>query len=130
MRRHFDKAKRPVLGFSAEALACMLAYEWPGNVRELENAIEYAVVLGLDAHVLRDDLPETVSEAGASATAQGRAGTRFHDTVTQTKKDLIVRAVEETHGNYNAAARLLGLHPNYLHRLIKNLGLKGTLKSP
>jgi Nif-specific regulatory protein len=130
MRRHFDKAKRPVLGFSSEALACLMAYEWPGNVRELENAIEYAVVLGLDAHVLRDDLPETVSEAGASATAPGRAAARFHDAVTQAKKDLIVRAVEEAHGNYNAAARLLGLHPNYLHRLIKNLGLKGTLRGP
>jgi transcriptional regulator with GAF, ATPase, and Fis domain len=71
-----------------------------------------------------------VSEAGASATTPGRAAARFHDAVTQAKKDLIVRAVEEAHGNYNAAARLLGLHPNYLHRLIKNLGLKGTLKGP
>ena len=41
---------------------------------------------------------------------------------------LIVRAVEEARGNYNAAARLLGLHPNYLHRLIRNMNLKGELK--
>jgi len=33
--------------------------------------------------------------------------------------------VAETHGNVSEAARLLGLHPNYLHRLMKNLGLKG-----
>jgi DNA-binding NtrC family response regulator len=49
---------------------------------------------------------------------------RFHDTIKQTKKDLIIRAVGEADGNYNAAARLLGLHPNYLHRLIKNFQLK------
>ena len=59
----------------------------------------------------------------------GSATLRFHDAIKQTKKDLILRAVEESAGNYNGAARLLGLHPNYLHRLIKNLQLKSTLKS-
>jgi transcriptional regulator with GAF, ATPase, and Fis domain len=39
-----------------------------------------------------------------------------------------MRAVERAGGNYNAAARLLGLHPNYLHRLIKNLDLKAAIK--
>jgi transcriptional regulator with GAF, ATPase, and Fis domain len=130
IRRHADKAKRPVSGFSADALACLTMYEWPGNVRELENAVEHAVVLGLDPIIARDDLPDAVAEAGASSAAGARpAAAHFHDTVKQTKKDLIVRAVEEADGNYNAAARLLGLHPNYLHRLIKNLQLKATLEN-
>jgi Nif-specific regulatory protein len=131
LRRHADKAKRPLSGFSAEALACLRAYDWPGNVRELENAIEHAVVLGLDSVILPDDLPDAIVEAASSGpVADGAASMRFHDAVKQAKKDLIHRAVEETHGNYNAAARLLGLHPNYLHRLIKNLQLKATLKNP
>ena len=46
----------------------------------------------------------------------------------QAKKDLIVRAVEDARGNYTMAARALGLHPNYLHRLIRNLQLKAMLK--
>ena len=131
IRRHADKAKRPLQGFSAEALACLTAYDWPGNVRELENAIEHAVVLGLDSLILPDDLPDAIAEAGVSSHVSGAAATmRFHDVVKQGKKDLILRAVEEAHGNYNAAARLLGLHPNYLHRLIKNLQLKAALKNP
>jgi transcriptional regulator with GAF, ATPase, and Fis domain len=131
IRRHADKAKRPVSGFSPDALACLTAYDWPGNVRELENAIEHAVVLGLDAVLLPDDLPDAVAESGASVSGGGGPATmRFHDVVKQAKKDLILRAVEEAGGNYNAAARLLGLHPNYLHRLIKNLQLKTTLKTP
>jgi transcriptional regulator with GAF, ATPase, and Fis domain len=131
IRRHADKAKRPLLGFSAEALACLTAYDWPGNVRELENAIEHAVVLGLDSLILPDDLPDAIAEAGVSPPVSGQPATmRFHDAVKQAKKDLILRAVEEAHGNYNAAARLLGLHPNYLHRLIKNLQLKAALKNP
>ena len=108
-----------------------MAYEWPGNVRELENAIEHAVVLGLDTLVLREDLPESIGEAETSAKASaGPTTAHFHDAVKAAKKELIVRAVEEAHGNYNAAARLLGLHPNYLHRLIKNLQLKATLSKP
>jgi transcriptional regulator with GAF, ATPase, and Fis domain len=131
VRRHGDKARRPVSGLSAEAVACLTAYDWPGNVRELENAIEHAVVLGTAVLILPDDLPDAIAEADTSppAEAGGSATLRFHDAIKQTKKDLILRAVEESAGNYNGAARLLGLHPNYLHRLIKNLQLKSTLKS-
>jgi Nif-specific regulatory protein len=133
IRRYASKAKRAVSGFSPDALACLTTYEWPGNVRELENAIEHAVVLGLDPIIARDDLPDAVAEAGsvtAAGTAAHPAVARFHDTIKQTKKDLIIRAVGEADGNYNAAARLLGLHPNYLHRLIKNFQLKATLENP
>jgi transcriptional regulator with GAF, ATPase, and Fis domain len=124
LRRHCDKAKRQVAGFSPEALACLMAYEWPGNVRELENAVEHAVVLGQDLLIQADDLPDVVAEAASLASATGAASLRFHTAIQQAKKDLIVRAVQEAAGNYTAAARLLGLHPNYLHRLIRNLQLK------
>lgn len=44
------------------------------------------------------------------------------------KKQLILDAVEQTQGSYADAARILGVHPNYLHRLIRNLELKEILK--
>jgi transcriptional regulator with GAF, ATPase, and Fis domain len=45
----------------------------------------------------------------------------------EAKKQLIVRTLEQVTGNHNEAARLLGLHPNNLHRLIRNLDLKQAL---
>jgi ornithine carbamoyltransferase len=36
--------------------------------------------------------------------------------------------MEQTRGSYADAARILGVHPNYLHRLIRNLELKEVLK--
>ena len=39
-----------------------------------------------------------------------------------------MKAFAAARGSYSAAARLLGLHPNYLHRLIRNLNLKPLLK--
>ena len=42
---------------------------------------------------------------------------------------LIARALEQADFSYAAAARLLGVHPNYLHRLIRNLDLKAQLEN-
>ena len=128
VRRHADKARRVIAGFSPEALSCLGAYDWPGNVRELENAVEHAVVLGSTSLILPEDLPDAIAESKPGTASSRATDASFHDAVKEAKKDLIVRAVERAGGNYNAAARLLGLHPNYLHRLIKNLQIKATLK--
>jgi Nif-specific regulatory protein len=130
IRRHAGRVKRRVNGITPAALACLLKYDWPGNIRELENAIERAVVLGSTDQILLEDLPDAVVEAGAQPAAAAPASTssRFHDVIAQSKKDLIVRVFEKAGGNYTAAAQMLGLHPNYLHRLIRNLNLKASLR--
>lgn len=45
LQRFADKMRRPVNGFTKEAVARLQDYDWPGNVRELENVIERAVNL-------------------------------------------------------------------------------------
>jgi transcriptional regulator with GAF, ATPase, and Fis domain len=120
------KCNRKLRGISADARACLTAYDWPGNVRELENAIERAIVLGAADVILPEDLPEALLERETSA-AQATMG--YHEAVTQTKKQIILKAVEEAKGNYTEAARLLGVHPNYLHRLLRNLNLRAQLKT-
>ncbi len=50
--------------------------------------------------------------------------TRYHETLNETKKRLILAALAESGGNVTKAGALLGLHPNYLHRLMSNLGLR------
>jgi len=122
--KYGKRGNRTVLGISPRARACLLNYDWPGNVRELENAMERAVVLGSSDLILPEDLPESVLEKAAPA---GAVADAFHDGVRDAKKQLIVNAVEQASGNYTEAARLLGLHPNYLHRLIRNLNLKPAL---
>jgi Nif-specific regulatory protein len=119
---------RPVAGFSAGARACLERYTWPGNVRELKNAVERAVALGEGELIVPSDLPEAVLESAAGAGKAEAAGLpEFHAAVNDFKKRLIVDAVREAHGNVSSAARALGLHPNYLHRLITNLELRAAL---
>ena len=124
--RSAEKSKRHVRGVSPEARVCLTNYDWPGNVRELENAIERAVVLGSSEFVLPEDLPEAVLETEQPA---GVNIARYHETIAEAKKQVILRAVDQAGGNYTEAAKLLGVHPNYLHRLIRNMNLKSVLKS-
>jgi Nif-specific regulatory protein len=124
--KYAKRANRNILGISPQARAFLLNYDWPGNVRELENAIERAVVLGSSDLILPEDLPEVILEKAEPA---GSAIVNaFHDAVRDAKKHIIITAVEQTGGNYTEAAKLLGLHPNYLHRLIRNLDLKALLR--
>jgi transcriptional regulator with GAF, ATPase, and Fis domain len=116
-----EKVKRRVAGISPEARACLVRYDWPGNVRELENAIERAVVLGSTELILVDDLPDSVLEETA---ASGEPVSALHDGIREAKKVMIERAIEQTNGNYTEAARILGVHPNHLFRLIRTLNLK------
>jgi Nif-specific regulatory protein len=124
--RHGAKARRRVAGISREALACLQAYDWPGNVRDLENAIERAVVLGSTDLILAEDLPEAVLESLPAGTRQIGG---YHETVRSEKMRAIVGALDQTGGNFTEAARLLGIHPNYLHRLVRNLNLRGALSN-
>jgi transcriptional regulator with GAF, ATPase, and Fis domain len=129
LTRHFiqKNAKRckvkpkPV---SREAMAALVSYDWPGNVRELENAIERALVMGSSDTILLEDLPESLVEQQPPG---GMSEGQYHASVKELKKQLIMNAVEQTRGNYIEAASVLGVHPNYLHRLIRNLGLKDDL---
>ncbi len=117
------KGKRGFKGISEEARSLLMQYSWPGNIRELENAMEHAIVLGLTDEILPEDLPETMLEERSSEVAA-----LYHNTLHHAKKQLVITAMEDAKGNHIEAARLLGIHPKYLHRLIKNLNLKSDLK--
>jgi transcriptional regulator with GAF, ATPase, and Fis domain len=118
--KYAAKCKRGFKGIAPEARALLMQYSWPGNVRELENAIEHAIVMGLTDEILPEDLPNALLEEQSS----DLAAARYHDTLNQTKKQLVLSALDEAKGSPVEAARLLGIHPKYLHRLIRNLNLK------
>ena len=128
VQKYSDKCNRRVRGISSEARARLASYDWPGNVRELENAIERAVVLGTTEAILPEDLPEAALETDVPAGDVGGGVAKYHEAVAEAKKQLILKAVEQAGGNYTEAAKLLGVHPNYLHRLIRNMNLRPELK--
>ena len=125
LARYAMKGSRTLKGLSDQARACLLHYDWPGNIRELENAMERAVVVGSSDLILPEDLPDTLVE---TATNQGPSTAKYHDAIRDLKKQLILNALEQSGGNITEAAKLLGVHGNYLHRLMRNLDLRLALK--
>jgi len=115
------KCKVRLKPLSAEAQACLMNYHWPGNVRELENALERAVVLGSSDTILPEELPETILEE--TRTVPASAGNYYRE-IADFKKQLVLETLQRADSNYVQAARTLGLHPNSLLRLIRNLGIK------
>src|SRR5262249_9152169 len=111
-----------VRALSSEALEALRASSWPGNVRELRNVIQRALVLSR-GEVLRLPGPlEAVASATAGSTAASVAS--LAEQVRELKVRLIRNALAESSGNQRLAAERLGMHPQSLTRVIRDLGLQ------
>jgi len=145
-RRFAERSKRAgqrAVSFSPDAVRILENYNWPGNIRELENAIVRATAL-CDEIVRPEDLPERISsstgaarpssspggEAGAAATnAPGEepcAGEGDAELFSLSELECrhIQRVLARTHGNKQAAARILGIDRSTLQRMIKRHNLE------
>lgn len=118
MKRFSLETKKNFNEISQDALEKMLVYNWPGNVRELANVIERAVVLGQGPKMTLQDLPPIIA---ASTSLQPSAGLLYSQNIEAFRRQLIIEALSQAHGNRAAAARALGLQRTYLSRLIKTL---------
>ena len=83
-------------------------------------------MLGVSDTIRPEDLPESVMKKAAVPEVHEA---KYHLAVTQLKKRLILTALDEANGSYTEAARILGVHANYLHRLVRNLGLRTSVRS-
>ena len=54
----------------------------------------------------------------------GDAALAYHDAVREAKREIVFSAIKRASGVYGEAAKLLGIHVNTLHRLIRELDLK------
>jgi Nif-specific regulatory protein len=123
-KKYAAECGRKVVGLAPEARAYLQSYSWPGNVRELENAIERAVVLGSADMVLAEDLPEHIRESRPDAVS----ASMYEEAVEAAKRQVVLQAFDQVNHDHEAAAKILGLHPNYLHKLIRTMNLKPALK--
>ena len=125
-KKYSDQCKRRVQGISREAQHALVQHDWRGNIRELENAIERAIVLGSTDTILLDDLPYEIIENGKT---ENNSTLDLHQQFKAAKRSIILSAIIAAEGNYAEAARQLAIHPNNLHRMVRELEIKEDAKS-
>jgi two-component system, NtrC family, response regulator AtoC len=118
---------KSVTGISSEAVTLLEHYRWPGNVRELRTAMEHAVVLCRGEQILPRDLPASLRspEPALQPGAVGEAPLPPVSTVKDVEKQLIINALNETHGNRTLAAQKIGMSRRTFHRRLHHYQLEG-----
>jgi DNA-binding NtrC family response regulator len=109
-RKFAARYQRPLWRPNGETLRQFCEYRWPGNIRQLANIIEQAYVLDCEPRL--PERPNTQPPADASLP--------FMD-LGKLRRAAVRQALRATRGHKSRAARLLGVHPNTMTRLLAQL---------
>lgn len=109
-RKFSARYQRPLWRPNVETLQQFCEYQWPGNVRQLANIIEQAYVLDCEPRL--PDRPNN-RRLGEAALPLMNLG--------QLRRIAVQQALRATQGHKGRAARLLGVHPNTMTRLLAQI---------
>src|SRR5688500_7392032 len=132
---HFLRLKAARMGqavrnFTPEAKRALREYPWPGNVRELENAVEYALAIGMDEELGVGDLPIEIANHVPSDLHDFRSVLQayMNDTVplAEIEKRYILTVLQQFGGNQVRAAAALGIDRSKLYRRLRQYGVKAV----
>jgi two-component system response regulator HydG len=134
LRRTTERLPRQVTGFTPAAAAALERYLWPGNVRELQHAVERAVILGRGEVLDVGDLPEAIRAAAAApaepgSAAQGGLVIPLGTPMEEVERLVIRRTLEQTKGDKNLAAQILGIAARTIYRKLDR-DVDGRLVAP
>lgn len=106
----------------ASAVARLEQHTWPGNIRELANTIGRSALLCEKPVLQAADIlidPPPARAAAAAALPEIGAGFSLESYLTDLRRQLIRRALDQTGGNRSQAARLLGISPQAVHKHLR-----------
>jgi transcriptional regulator with GAF, ATPase, and Fis domain len=112
--------------FAPTALAKLESHSWPSNVSELRRVIEQAAINAEGALIqsadIDLDLSVNLSNVFAHAVPRIREGFSLEDYLRTIKHELVRSVLRKTMGNQSQAARLLGVTPQAVSKLMKATG--------
>ena len=111
----------PQLSFGA--LKALETYDFPGNVRELENILERALALTRGDEIKAEDLRLSPRREALPDVS----GLPLPERLEKIERQAILAALEKTHYNRTAAAKVLGVSFRALRYRMERLGIKDEL---
>jgi two-component system, NtrC family, response regulator AtoC len=127
--KHSNELKKNIPEMSGSARELMHAYHWPGNIRELENVAKKIIAMGdpglalADLRATRVTTPIPGEEGRISSLKEAARAASRH-----AERELIQKALEQTHWNRKRAAQDLQISYKSLLYKIKQIGLEGKNK--
>lgn len=115
-----EELEKDVAGFSEETVDAFKSYPWPGNLRELKNVVKRAVLLTQGEYIVPKVLPQEVKTAERKETEESS----YSLFKNKNEQELILDALEKTHGNKSKAAKLLSIDRKTLYNKLKQYGIK------
>jgi len=111
------KYKKPIRGFTKEAMKRLEEAGWPGNVRELQHVIERAVIMTESDWINPNDLQmRSINKTSDELELEN------YD-LDKVEKTIIVKVMKMHQGNISKAAGELGLTRTSLYRRMEKYGL-------
>jgi len=129
LRRQTAAAGGKAPRLSAAALERLEDYDFPGNVRELENVLERALALTAGGEIRAEDLQITPTRVAPAAAPAALSGRPLPEQLDAVERKAILDALEQTHYNRTAAAKVLGITFRALRYRMERLGIKEELDS-
>jgi len=132
--KFLDAARGSTLRFQPEAMQILMDHNWPGNVRELENVIKRMIVLR-DPNLTRSPLlgakanGDDQQAAKGAKTAAGSLKAISRKAARAAERDMILKALEETHWHRLRAAKLLNISYRSILYKIKEAGFDGKRRA-
>jgi DNA-binding NtrC family response regulator len=121
--------QKDIQHISPEAMQALISQDYPGNVRELENTIERGVIfcrsdtLKVDNLQLECDSSQVPPEFNEDITQLSFKDAK--DKMTDIFHRLYIRSLlTRSAGNISKAADIAGIQRQYLHRLMKEAGIR------
>ncbi len=125
MKQFAKRHNKQIDSMSAAARRPLMAFDWPGNVRQLRNVVESMVVVDYDGVLDVDDLPAELSTPG-EASDEGQGGSLASlvgKPLAEIERLFIAETLQQSGGNRENAAELLGIGQRTLYRKIKEYKL-------
>ncbi len=124
LQRFSTEMGKAAAGFSQQAMELFQSYDWPGNVRELQNEVQRLVIQIDQGGFVTPELlsPRLRQVEGVVERVRPTKGT-LKEMMDQLERWLLIEALREHQNNKTAAARVLGITREGLHKKLRSFGL-------
>lgn len=111
LHKHRFSVSSPPSRITEEALRVLEQWDWPGNVRELENTIERAVVMAQGGIITSQHLYLTSTKQKRFVDLDQKLMSKqsLREIMADMEKQLLEQALVRSDGNWESAAKMLGL---------------------